>query len=82
MAAVLGGAAFLSCTLLNAEAFVGVSILRIALYLAGYNLLGSVLVFFLDDLDAVHTALAVFGLPVVTVALIHAALESLPACDR
>lgn len=81
-AAVLGGAAFLSCALLNAEAFVGVSVLRIALYLAGYNLLGSVLVFFLDGLDAVHTALAVLGLPVVAVSLFRAAWDSLPACDR
>ncbi len=82
VAALLGGASFLGCTLLNAEALAGVSVLRIALYLSGYNLLGSVLVFFLEGSGALRTAVVVFALPVAAVALVHGAWASLPKRDR
>ena len=82
VSSLLGGAAFLGCTLLNAEALAGVSILRIALYASGYNLLGSVLVFFLEDGGFVRTGVAVFLLPVVAVVLVQGALTSLPERDR
>ena len=82
VAALTGGAAFLSCSLLNAEALAGTSILRIALYLSGSNLLGSVLVFFLRWVPPVQLAVSVFFLPIIAVVLIRGAWESLPVVDR
>ncbi len=82
LGAILGGAAFAGCTILNAEALAGTSVLRIALYLSGGNLLGSVLVFFLQGCTLLQLRVAVFALPLAAVALIHGAVGSLPAAER
>ncbi len=82
VAAFVGGAAFLSCSLLNAEALAGTSLLRITLYLSGSSLFGSVLIFFLRWVPAVQMGALVLLLPVISIALIHGAWGSLAPADR
>lgn len=82
LAAVMGGVAFLTFTMLNAEMLAGVSLLRAAVYTSGNGLLGSVLAFFLSGAGAAQTTVAAFALPVVALALVHGALGSIPAQDR
>lgn len=82
MATFVGGVAFLSCSLLNAEALVGTSLLRITLYLSGSSLFGSVLIFFLRWVPAVQMGVLVLLLPVIAIALIHGAWGSLAPSDR
>ncbi len=81
-ASAIGGIAFMSCSLLSAEVLVGVSILRIAIYLSGANLFSSLLVFLLGGAGRAQTAVALLLLPVLAVACMHAARGTLPEHDR
>ena len=82
VAALVGGASFMSCSLLSAEVLAGVSILRIAIYLSGANVLSSVLVFFLAGAELPQTVVAVLVLPVLALACVLAARGTLPEHDR
>ena len=82
VAAIAGGGAFLTFSLLNCEMLASVSLLRALIYLSGSNLLGSALVFFLAQCDGLQTVTAVFALPAIAVALLRGAHASIPESDR
>lgn len=79
---LVGGAAYLGCSMLNCEMLAGVSLLRALLYRSGSTLLASVLAFFFSDIGAVQYSVALLVFPVASVALIRAACESIPVQDR
>lgn len=81
-AAFAGGAAYGSFLLLNAEAFAGVSILRIVLYLSGSRVLASVLVWLLQPCGPERMVPVLLALPVVGLALVNVSHASLPEADR
>lgn len=82
VAALAGGGAYALFLLLNAEAFAGVSILRIVVYLSGSRLLASLLAFLLATVDPVRMTVVLLASPLVAVVLVRAAYRSLPAADR
>lgn len=73
--AVLGGVGFGLVCLLNAEAFVRVSMLRIVLYLAANHVVASVLVFLLTGLDPLRMSVALVLLAVAAVWLVRSSFE-------
>lgn len=81
-AAVMGGVAFLVCTMLNCEMLAGVGLLRALIYISGNNLLGSVLAFFLTGTERTQVIIASLALPIVAIGCIHAACASIPPQDR
>ncbi len=81
-AALLGGAAYAVFLLMNAEAFAGVSVLRIVLYLSGSRVLASVLTWLLQACDPARMAFALGVLPLVALGLLGVSHASLPAADR
>ena len=81
-ASLLGGAAYGSFLLLNAEAFAGVSILRIVLYLSGSRVLASILAWLFQPCDPTRMAFVLIVLPVVALALVNVSNASLAPADR
>lgn len=81
-AAILGGCAYASFLILNAEVFAGVSILRIVIYLAGGRALAVFMTFLLQGVDEGRLAVALLVLPVVAVALVRVAYGSLAPAER
>lgn len=82
IASFVGGAAYGSFLLLNAEAFAGVSILRIVLYLSGSRVLASVVTWLLQSCDPLRLAPVLVILPVTALVLVRISHASLPASDR
>lgn len=80
--ALLGGAAYSVYLAVNAEAFAGVSLLRIVLYLSGSRVLASFMAYILAGIDGGRMAVILVVMPCVAVALVRVAYSSLPAADR
>lgn len=81
-ASFVGGAAYGSFLLLNAEAFAGVSILRIVLYLSGSRVLASIFVWLLQPCDPARMVFVLAVLPLVALGLVGVSNASLLPADR
>lgn len=82
MAALAAGTAYGAYVVLNSEAYAGVSILRMVLYLSGSQALGSVVAAALQGGGAWQTVLALAVLPVVAVGFARSAYLTLDARER
>ena len=82
ISAFVGGAAYGAFLLLNAEAFAGVSILRIVLYLSGSRVLASLITFLLGDCGVLRTSMVLLAFPCIAVWLVNASYRSLAEVDR
>lgn len=80
--ALTGGAAYAMFLILNAEAFAGVSILRIVLYLSGSRVLASAITYILAPVDSVRMGVVLVAAPIVAVALVRISYGSLAPADR
>lgn len=81
-AACIGGAAYGVFLLLNAEAFAGLGILRVVLYLSGSRVLASIMTFFLGEGGLLRTGAALLILPCIAVWLVYVSYRSLDEVDR
>ncbi|MBS5450329.1 MAG: hypothetical protein KHZ24_03835 [Coriobacteriia bacterium] len=79
---VAGGAAYGAYLLLNGEVFVGVSLLRIVLYMAGSRVLSSALTWVVQACDAPRLAFVLAVMPFLAVGLSRAALATLAPSER
>ncbi|WP_180326627.1 helix-turn-helix transcriptional regulator [Raoultibacter phocaeensis] len=80
--AVAGGAGFLLIVLLNAEALVPLSLLRILLYWAAAQFTAVPLAYFCQGLDEPRLELVLFVLPVIAVWCVSFAYKTAPAAGR
>lgn len=81
-AAVFGGFGFCAFLLLNAEALMPLSLVRIALYTAGSRFIAVPLVFFCEGLDAIRLQLAILVLPAIAIACVSFAYKTTPVSER
>lgn len=79
---LVGGAAYAGYLAVNAEAFAGVSLLRIVLYLSGSRALASLMAYLLGGIDAARMTVVLLCMPCIAVALVHVAYRTLPQADR
>lgn len=80
--AIAGGAGFLLIVLLNAEALVPLSLLRILLYWASSQFIAVPLAYFCQGLDQQRLELALFILPMIAVWCVSFAYKTAPASGR
>lgn len=80
--ALLGGAGYAGFLLLNAEAFAGVSILRIILYLSGSRVLAFAMAYLLAPVDPVRMGAVLVLAPFVAVVLVRTSYATLAPADR
>lgn len=80
--AVAGGAGFLLIVLLNAEALVPLSLMRILLYQAASMLVAVPLTYLCQGLGQPQLALALFALPAIAVPCVSFAYRTTPEAER
>lgn len=80
--ALLGGVSYAVFLLLNAEAYAGMSLLRIVLVLSGTRVTSSFLTFLFETADAPRLTALLCVLPLLAVGSCRAAYLSLPVLDR
>ena len=80
--ALVGGAAYAGYLAVNAEAFAGVSLLRIVLYLSGSRVLASLMAYLLAGIDANRMAAVLVLMPCIAVGLVYVSYRTLPTADR
>lgn len=80
--ALVGGASYAGYLLLNAEAFAGVSVLRVVLYLSGSRVVSSFFAYLAESVDASRMTALVLVLPLAAVGFARSAYASLPPLDR